>query len=515
MKKILQFSMLLLFGSLLSFAQTSLKSTNFKCSISHSSDRNNVSPADTHQTIISVPSSVTNFCVRLRLHKITRENGSGGSSDAQILSTLGGLNALFDFPDSSENITFNYDTSINVIADDDIFNSNINNDASFNFSDLPSNDAIDIYFLNKTLVTPDGVAYNAVADGIADGTNILVGNTVSSSKTIAHEIGHVLGLFHPYHSTFGSGAEGQPGTENNDGYGSHTSLVECAGPQGNASKGDFIYDTPADIGGNDPLINNCEFGPYDFNPNCVTTGPSDVYHPDASNLMRTSADFTTCANTFTTYQGFRMKAILANATASDFSHIAITLCENQNCDSAVDDATKMISSLKCYPLGQPYPYRIDIPLNVSSPFTPYSEVKIVTNSGQEIDLMTAPEVGQNVRQFRVHLYQDLFEEATLELYDVNAQLCLEKTFDFDGPCRSGSDDSPLYPNPVKAHFESLISIQTEANVVEIYDINGNIQGKEWIKNNKFKLCVEKSGLYIIRGFDHKGNLIFNKKLQVN
>ncbi len=529
MKKILYLSIIILLSTEIVAAQITSINLDFKCGTQHNSnDRNNTGPADTHQVILG-GSGVNEFCVRLRLHKIARTDSTGAVTDGFIYNALNSLNSRFDFPDSSDNISFNWNTSINIIADDDIYNSNLSNDGSYDFSLLPNNDMIDIYFFNKTLSNATGSIFGS-ADGIADGTKIVLSNNVTSSKIIAHEIGHVLGLFHTNHSTRGGGSINP---ENDDGYGSHSDLVECPGNIGSDSLGDFIRDTPGDPGGalsgEDPLVNNCEFSPSGFNdtPNYCDSMSDLKYNPSAnlSNYMRSSASdgwSMSCWTSFSIYQGFRMKGVLSNATMSDFSHIAVVLCENeqenegndedqQTCDSSIKDVNEIISSIYCYPLGQPYPYRFQVPNN----FNLYSEIKIVTNSGQEIDLLNSQSVGLGVKEFSVNLYQDIFDEAILQMYGPNSQLCLEKAFYLPGTCRSQNESILLFPNPVKGGSHQEISIDSKIKRVEIYDIYGKLQAKELVRDSKFNMFTENLGLYIIKGFDRKDNLVLSEKIIVN
>ena len=268
------------------------------------------------------------YCLKVYVHKVTKSDGSGGVSDASLNTQITSLNNYF----TGTGISFHWDENINPIENDIIYNTEFIYSGSCDppsFNSLNSNsnpDGIDLFFFGRN-------DQGSIANGIADRTQLIIGPNDLNNNVIAHELGHILGLFHTYHGTIEETA-----CENNDNMqGSHIS--ECANAIENSfnrrSGGDFVADTEAyngyligssncsPIAGGDGSFDGCGSGPRD---------PGDPFKaPDADNFM---SGFDNCGNTFTDLQIKRMKYFLGNSSLNLELHEAImSSCTPDGCNS--------------------------------------------------------------------------------------------------------------------------------------------------------------------------------------
>lgn len=124
----------------------------------------------------------------------------------------------------------------------------------------------------------------------------LVGSTLDDPNnltTMAHELGHVFGLYHTFESTYGT-----------------ESVARINACKDCEDDGDLLCSTPADPDDED---NYLAFNTT--NPGCVYTGTKldecdTPYMPDVTNIMAYGLRF--CRNNFTFEQGARMRYILAD-----------------------------------------------------------------------------------------------------------------------------------------------------------------------------------------------------------
>lgn len=134
--------------------------------------------------------------------------------------------------------------------------------------------AIDIYVLTT------GTNFNAAgqAQSIPSTACIIKGNYYAES-TVAHEIGHCLGLYHTHHGTVHESSGDTP---------------ELVNGSNSAIAGDYITDTPAD-----PCIwDLCTY------VGTITDANGDFYSPSSSNLMSYAGK--SCRTQFTSVQNQRM-----------------------------------------------------------------------------------------------------------------------------------------------------------------------------------------------------------------
>lgn len=155
---------------------------------------------------------------------------------------------------------------------------------TFLFSMNSHNDCIDIYELSDCMAsTAVGLSQNIGATAL-----IIAPVNVRRPTTVAHEVGHCLGLYHTHHGSPFKNEGGKP---------------EYVDGSNSTIAGDFLSDTPADPG---ILDADGEYSGFHLDPN------DDPYNPDTSILM----SYYVSRNRFTDLQIARMRHYL-NGELSD------------------------------------------------------------------------------------------------------------------------------------------------------------------------------------------------------
>ncbi|WP_167332545.1 M43 family zinc metalloprotease [Bacteroides timonensis] len=204
------------------------------------------------------------------IHVVRYSSGSG--LDKEIVSSTIINNLNRDYADTS--------FSFSLLGSEYIDNDDLNRLPSFLITPLFSqnrhSNAIDIYVVSV------GRDFNAAgqAQSIPSTACIIKGNYYKES-TVAHEVGHCLGLYHTHHGT--SVGESGSGT-----------CAELVDGSNSTTCGDYISDTPADPN----IWNGCT---YIGN---ITDAHGDSYSPSSSNLMSYAGK--SCRTQFTLVQNQRM-----------------------------------------------------------------------------------------------------------------------------------------------------------------------------------------------------------------
>lgn len=276
---------------------------------------NPLGAGNSHYLYVPTNSIIDNntYCVKVYIHKITKTHDpTSGVDDATLNQQVQILQNYFDASGNS-GIEFVWDGNILEVNDDEIYKGEdliIESGICFigDFTSLNSyshSDGIDLFFFDVDLIA-------SVSDGIANETRALISKSQISTAAIAHEVGHIFGLFHTYHGTYG---EGSDNCENNilpQGQDSYGDLVECPSMTAaeRASKGDFVSDTPPDKGPDDAQYNNnnctISFVPGNLG---FCNGDWDFGTISSQNLMG-HARAQTCFSHFTLGQIRRMKYFL-------------------------------------------------------------------------------------------------------------------------------------------------------------------------------------------------------------
>lgn len=236
--------------------------------------------------------------VLLKIHIVRRSDGTGGISAEDILLGVNNMNALFQ---QAMDMTFKICPDIHYIDNTTLYNNEVDQNVLDNFF-YPSrvSHAIDIFYAPITNPVSDGFIASWAEFPWMSGDCIVMHNEMAKGNTLAHEMGHHLGLYHTHHHT-DLLVDPIPNNHN-------TNAVEYVDGTGCTSRGDRICDTPADhgLGGrvsSDGQGNNCIYTGanfYDLN--------GDLFVPNIFNVMSYTND--DCRNMFSQDQAQRALSVL-------------------------------------------------------------------------------------------------------------------------------------------------------------------------------------------------------------
>ncbi|MFT5858037.1 MAG: PKD repeat protein [Flavobacteriaceae bacterium] len=197
----------------------------------------------------------TTFYVPVQIHILRNDAGAGGISEADCLRAFDRLNDYY----INASVHFYQVESINYVDDDNYFDydkSQMNDlDADHGVTDV-----MNIYIANTVYSSGSAICGHAQFPG---GLDFVMQSTscMKNGSTLAHEVGHYMGLYHTHETSFGD--------ESADG-------SDCA------VDGDLLCDTPAD-----PRLNGstnfsgagCNYYGTDTDEN------GDQYDPAVSNAL--------------------------------------------------------------------------------------------------------------------------------------------------------------------------------------------------------------------------------------
>lgn len=228
----------------------------------------------------SPASGSCSYTVRVYFHIVRRSNGTGGQNTSIVNTVFNNLNSAF----SSQNISF-VNAGYDEINSDTYFNFAVNDDATFNglTSTNSVSNAINVYLLDDSSLNAGRAIIGGRALAIG-GAYSLGGVTqlLVPSLTVSHEMGHCLGLYHTFETSF---------------------CNELVNGSNCTVCGDKVCDTPA------------ESPAYAFqeNASCAYTtsfqdGNGNTYNPIVGNLMNYVRP--SCFQNFTNGQGARMRSTI-------------------------------------------------------------------------------------------------------------------------------------------------------------------------------------------------------------
>jgi Pregnancy-associated plasma protein-A/Secretion system C-terminal sorting domain len=247
-----------------------------------------------------------------------------------------------------------------------------------------------------------GYAYFAGAPSTLDGTVMLATQMISGQKTLPHEIGHAMNLYHPF--------------EDSDDDTDCPSNVNCA------STGDLVCDT-------DPIALNYNAGSGLYNFACRTgangcAAPNNYTINTESNFM----SYTNCYTLFTNGQKARVQAAMSlpsRASLVSGTNLALTPCGttinfSQATASRTEDITGTLNGCRRY---RDYTYQMAIgaaPTATATATLTYSGTAVrgidydVTSNGNfttPSDVLTFASGSTAAQTFTVRVYDDADVEA--------------------------------------------------------------------------------------------------------
>lgn len=246
--------------------------------------------------------------LRVFIHNITNNDGTLGNLSpintisstimAELNSRFNPLNIYFEKKGDeqiSSTAIYNNFTFIESLGGD------FNADGKFDYFNLNAqDDAIDIYILQNTPTVP--VIGQTTVDGIAaeiGSTSLVVfgqTNTPLNLKTLVHEMGHCLGLYHTFHGACGTGEPGNDEDEKNPFF-----------------TGDYVDDTPPDpthdFNQVDANCNNVSANIRNLCTNATSSLSGAGFNPLPNNFMDYISD--ACRTGLTNGQGLRMRTAIA------------------------------------------------------------------------------------------------------------------------------------------------------------------------------------------------------------
>ena len=278
-----------------------------------------------------------------------------------------------------------------------------------NFSRWNTSDYYNIWIVNK-IDGADGTsgqfiagyAYFAGAPPTLDGTVMLATQMITGQKTLPHEIGHALNLYHPFEDS------------NDD--------TDCPANTSCASTGDLVCDT-------DPITLNYNVGSGLYNFACRTgangcAAPNNYTINTESNFM----SYTNCYTLFTNGQKARVQAAMSlpsRASLVSGTNLALTPCGttinfSQASASRTEDITGTLNGCRRY---RDYTYQMAIgasPTATAVATLTYSGTAVkgidydVTTNGNfttQSNVLTFVTGSTAAQTFTVRIYDDADVEA--------------------------------------------------------------------------------------------------------
>lgn len=243
-----------------------------------------------------------------------------------------------------------------------------------------------------------GYAYFAGAPSTLDGTVMLATQMISGQKTLPHEVGHAMNLYHPF--------------EDSD------DDTQCPAPPANcATTGDQVCDT-------DPIALNFNVGTQLFNFAC-RTGPNGCASPNNYTINTESnfMSYTNCYTLFTNGQKARVQAAMSlpsRASLVSPSNLALTPCGtsinfNQASSSRTEDITGTLAGCRRY---RDFTYQLAIGAAPSATATATLTFSGTATRGLDYDVttngtfsvpslaLTFPSGSTAAQSFTVRIYDD-------------------------------------------------------------------------------------------------------------
>jgi hypothetical protein len=421
-----------------------------------------LTPSDFPNTLqgVSQYQTVNNtYTVRIFFHIIRKTNGTGGQTLAEVETALNVLNsdyaahgisfALLGIDEIKDDATYNraqfYVRKVEGVEyyDDD-------NDGKFDvFHPNSHPDAIDIYLFANNGMFDGGLACGIPALALVIGGN-LYGSNLASARTLSHEVGHCLGLYHTFHGLCESGCPESPNGSNS------------------STCGDFVVDTPAD-----PQVFQVNQSTCTWNGTTCNGSNGSSYSPNVHLIMAYVPP--SCMQYHTSGQGARMRSVIANSTL--LQNVVETCPTIYINNQTYSSGTQNISGCKIEISNTTI--NSGVTVNIHAQENATLKTGFWAKSGSTVSIKTtqAPSSG-------------LLSAQAMEVdNDANSLTSLEQAMALT---QNGNIDFTVYPNPNDGNFTVKITGNVQDYTVEIFNAMGGILGN--VNCNSETVSINRSDL---------------------
>jgi hypothetical protein len=438
------------------------------------------------QNHVQTPSN--NYVVRIFIHVMRRDDGSGGQDATSVETAKQILVNMFE----------PLGICVSLLGSDEIWSTNYydywaigdftkdgDGDGKMdNFHPNSHTDAVDIYLFGEDSGLQGGKAAKIPSTSLVLGGNMFSTNLIAS-PIIAHELGHCLGLYHTNHGfeECGEDAGGCPKLVNLSNW---------------ATCGDFVSDTQQDPSyGQTTLACNWTGGTCPYVSNQDANGA--FYIPDMHNIMvKYMAPY--CYWYFTTGQGDRIRYIIANSTLLQASIVPNYL--------TINSLTIGSGETKLYHVLNEITLQFDVSVN--------SGGTLVARAGEQISLYY---------DFTANYSSDFHAYIDNDCSTIDADNSARKRLTTNNPESTNTFNShgltvAVYPNP--ASKKIIVSAKTKQSRInfKLLTISGtlireaNYFTSKGISQSEQDISILPVGIYVVRVFDGK-ETVANKIVKVN
>ena len=396
------------------------------------------------------------FTVKIFVHIVTDNDGTGGVTREEVITELNRLEAYYaphDICFSLVGIDEINDTGYAHPAGD--FDGAMADQLVIDYP--PFSSVIDIYIL------PEDTFFRGTAYAIPNHFLTIYAGRFNTAH-LSHEMGHCLGLYHTHETAFGE---------------EWVNGINCG------IAGDLLCDTPADPSlGGDNVDDDCDY------IGTETDFWGDAYNPDVTNTM-CYAPFA-CRGSFTSDQEDRMHSILSSPWAI-LNNILVNDVALNVCCGAINSGRQFETSL-------------DFITSSDYDITNSAYVRYVAED--YISLQPGFEARPNMAgDFRAHL--NLFCDGDFPAgIPINSLAGTPpSSFATTGSTEIAiSDELLIYPNPVRAQFILKLGerLHEDAEQVEIRSLEGQLIMSIDLASHSHNVTIDAStlsaGSYFCRVF---------------